>query len=51
MQQEQKLPSLLLQPLVENAIKFGLYDTLEEVIEINAILDKQYLKILSYQSI
>jgi two-component system, LytTR family, sensor kinase len=27
-----KLPSMLLQPLVENAIKFGLYDTLGEVI-------------------
>jgi two-component system LytT family sensor kinase len=27
-----KLPSLLLQPLVENAIKFGLYDTLDEVL-------------------
>ncbi len=32
------LPALLLQPAVENAIKFGLYDTLDEVtIEINAI--------------
>lgn len=32
-----KLPSLLLQPVVENAIKFGLYDTTGEVtIEIKA---------------
>jgi two-component system, LytTR family, sensor kinase len=28
---EMKLPSMLLQPLVENVIKFGLYDTLGEV--------------------
>jgi two-component system LytT family sensor kinase len=27
-----KLPSLLLQPVVENAIKFGLYDTTGETI-------------------
>ncbi len=27
-----KLPALLLQPIVENAIKFGLYDTTEQVI-------------------
>lgn len=27
-----KIPSLLLQPVLENAIKFGLYDTLDEVI-------------------
>jgi two-component system LytT family sensor kinase len=32
-----KLPSLLLQPVVENAIKFGLYDTTGEVlIKVNA---------------
>jgi two-component system, LytTR family, sensor kinase len=29
---QMKLPSMLLQPLVENAIKFGLYDTLGEVV-------------------
>ncbi|WP_235954360.1 sensor histidine kinase [Limnovirga soli] len=28
----QKLPALLLQPVVENAIKFGLYDTVGEVL-------------------
>jgi two-component system, LytTR family, sensor kinase len=34
---QMKLPAMLLQPLVENAIKFGLYDTLGEVlITINA---------------
>jgi LytS/YehU family sensor histidine kinase len=27
-----KLPSLLLQPIIENAIKFGLYDTTESVL-------------------
>jgi two-component system, LytTR family, sensor kinase len=29
---QMKLPAMLLQPLVENAIKFGLYDTLGEVL-------------------
>jgi two-component system LytT family sensor kinase len=39
------LPSLLLQPVVENAIKFGLYDTTGEiVIKIDALtVDKQLL--------
>ena len=33
----QKLPAMLLQPIVENAIKFGLYDTIEKItIEIKA---------------
>jgi len=27
-----KIPSLLLQPILENAIKFGLYDTLDQVV-------------------
>jgi len=41
-----KLPSLLLQPVVENAIKFGLYDTIgETVIRIHAIAQDNYLKI------
>ena len=41
-----KLPSLLLQPVVENAIKFGLYDTIgETVIRIKATAENNYLKI------
>jgi two-component system LytT family sensor kinase len=39
-----KLPSLLLQPIVENAIKFGLYDTIETVvISIHAIKENNQL--------
>ena len=35
---QMQLPALLLQPVVENAIKFGLYDTIEDVcIQISAI--------------
>lgn len=38
------LPSLLLQPIVENAIKFGLYDTTDSVlIEIHTRLEKSEL--------
>jgi two-component system, LytTR family, sensor kinase len=43
---DKKLPSLLLQPIVENAIKFGLYDTIGEiVIQIYATGDDQYLTV------
>jgi LytS/YehU family sensor histidine kinase len=38
------LPSLLLQPIVENAIKFGLYDTTEKVlIEVTTALQNKEL--------
>lgn len=41
-----KLPALLLQPVVENAIKFGLYDTTgETVIRIRAYREQQQLLI------
>ncbi len=41
-----KLPSLLLQPVVENAIKFGLYNTIEPVeIAIKATLSNKLLLI------
>jgi len=39
-----KLPSLLLQPVVENAVKFGLYDTTDAItIRINAREEKNHL--------
>ncbi|HEV2832288.1 MAG TPA: histidine kinase [Hanamia sp.] len=42
-----KLPALLLQPVVENAIKFGLYDTTGEVlIKLEAIAEQNNLKIM-----
>ena len=41
------LPSMLLQPIVENAIKFGLYDTTEEVtVSIRAEMEGNYLIIM-----
>ncbi|MBI3137470.1 MAG: histidine kinase [Sphingobacteriales bacterium] len=43
---ELKLPALLLQPIVENAIKFGLYDTIgETVIQLSATKEDRYLVI------
>ncbi|RFM25871.1 sensor histidine kinase [Deminuibacter soli] len=42
----QRLPALLLQPVVENAIKFGLYDTTEAVvISLEAIVQHKQLLI------
>ena len=44
---EMKLPPMLLQPIVENAIKFGLYDTIEPVtIRITAMAIGNYLQII-----
>lgn len=41
-----QLPHMLLQPLVENAIKFGLYDTTDEVtISIEASTQEHYLTV------
>lgn len=42
-----RVPALILQPVVENAIKFGLYDTTEDVlIKIAVTLDQNILKIV-----
>lgn len=42
-----KVPALLLQPVVENAIKFGLYDTTYDVIiKIEVLLEQNNLKII-----
>lgn len=44
--QGMKLPALLLQPVVENAIKFGLYDTTGEItISIEALADGNMLEL------
>ncbi|WP_339810860.1 histidine kinase [uncultured Imperialibacter sp.] len=41
-----KLPSLLLQPIVENAIKFGLYDTVGEItVSVKAAMEGTMLQI------
>lgn len=41
-----RMPALLLQPIVENAIKFGLYDTIGEVlIRIEVFIEQNILKI------
>lgn len=41
-----KIPHMLLQPVVENAIKFGLYDTTGQVtISIKASADSEYLQV------
>jgi two-component system, LytTR family, sensor kinase len=38
------IPPLMIQPIVENAIKFGLYGTLEEtIISIDTVLENNYL--------
>ena len=43
---DRRLPPMLLQPIVENAIKFGLYDTTESVIiVIRARLEGDYIRI------
>ncbi|MDB5003505.1 MAG: sensor histidine kinase [Mucilaginibacter sp.] len=44
---ESVMPAMLLQPLVENAIKFGLYDTTDDVVvSIRAELEGNYLELI-----
>ena len=44
---EMKLPALLLQPIMENAIKFGLYDTVDEIeISLQAVKEDNHLVIV-----
>jgi two-component system LytT family sensor kinase len=44
---ESIMPAMLLQPLVENAIKFGLYDTIEDVVvSIRGELEGNYLELI-----
>ncbi len=45
-----KIPQLLLQPIVENAIKFGLYDTTEKVLIKLTAKREEYLLLLSVQN-
>lgn len=41
-----QIPPLLMQPIVENAIKFGLYDTTDEImIQLSSVLQEGYLSV------
>ena len=44
------VPNLILQPIVENAIKFGLYDTLEDVTIKISVKTEQHLLILKIEN-